>query len=70
MNKFLKIVKNINKGIAIFKSLLYNTFINTDINFLVTITLRKYLFPYRTQKSSSNVPMILTGYPVGKIGCC
>ncbi len=39
-------------------------------NFLVTMTLRKYLFPYRTQKSSSNVPKILVGYPAGKIGCC
>ena len=34
----------------------------------MTITLRKYLFPYRTQKSSSNVPKILAGYPAGKIG--
>ena len=34
------------------------------------MTWRKYLFPYRTQKSSSNVPKILVGYPAGKIGCC
>ena len=38
-------------------------------NFLVMITWRKYLFPYRTQKSSSNVPTIFVGYPAEKIGC-
>ena len=38
--------------------------------FLVMITWRKYLFPYRTQKSSSNVPKIFVGYPAEKIGCC
>ena len=38
--------------------------------FLVIITWRKYLFPYRTQKSSSNVPTIFAGYPAEKIGCC
>ena len=32
------------------------------------ITWRKYLFPYRTQKSSSNVPKIFVGYPAEKIG--
>ena len=37
--------------------------------FLVIITWRKYLFPYRTQKSSSNVPKILVGFPAEKIGC-
>ena len=37
--------------------------------FLVMITWRKYLFPYRTQKSSSNVPTIFVGYPAEKIGC-
>ena len=37
--------------------------------FLVMITWRKYLFPYRTQKSSSNVPKIFAGYPAEKIGC-
>ena len=37
--------------------------------FLVMITWRKYLFPYRTQKSSSNVPTIFAGYPAEKIGC-
>ena len=37
--------------------------------FLVIITWRKYLFPYRTQKSSSNVPKIFVGYPAEKIGC-
>ena len=36
--------------------------------FLVIITRRKYLYPYRTQKSSSLVPKILVGYPAGKIG--
>ena len=36
--------------------------------FLVIITKRKYLYPCRTQKSSSLVPKILVGYPAGKIG--
>ena len=39
-------------------------------NFLVMMTMRKYLFPFRTQKSSLSVPKILAGYPAGKIGCC
>ena len=39
-------------------------------NFLVTITLRKHLYPSRTQKLSSIVPKILAGYPAGKIGSC
>ena len=32
------------------------------------MTKRKYLYPYRTQKSSSLVLKILAGYPAGKIG--
>ena len=34
--------------------------------FLVTITLRKYPYPSRTRKSSSNVPTILEGSPPGR----
>ena len=37
-------------------------------NFLVTITMRIHLYPYRTQKLSSKVPKILVGFPAGKIG--
>ena len=36
--------------------------------FLVMITLRKYPFPSRTRKSSSNVPTILASYLAWKIG--
>ena len=38
--------------------------------FLVTMTARKHLYPYRTQKLSLPVLKILTGYPVGKIRRC
>ena len=38
--------------------------------FLVTITTRNHLYPYRTQKLSSYMPKILAGYPAGKIGSC
>ena len=41
---------------------------NKNNNFLVMMTWRKYLYPYRTQKSSSNVPKILASYLAGKIG--
>ena len=32
------------------------------------MTQRIHLYPYRTQKLSSNVPKILVGFPTGKIG--
>ena len=44
-----------------------NKYVN---NFLVTITMRIHLYPYRTQKLSSFVPKILASYLAGKIGRC
>ena len=40
------------------------------INFLVTMIVRKHLFPYRTQKLSSQMLKILVSYLAGKISSC
>ena len=50
-----------------------NSFFSPDqkyVEWLVFITLRFHLFPFRTQKLSSAVPTILGGRPPGKIGLC
>ena len=40
------------------------------INFLVTMIVRIHLFPYRTQKLSSQMLKILVSYLAGKISSC
>ena len=37
---------------------------------VVTIEERIHLFPFRTQKLSSLSPKVLSGTPLGRIGCC
>ena len=62
---------NIKRGLQIILLCIFECALFSKVykTFLVIITERKYLFPFRTQKSSSQVPTIPASYLAGKIGC-